>query len=88
MITSVQNNQVKQWRKLHNKKERIKTKTFLIEGLHLIEEAQKSDWIIQEIIIQQSIEIPSWCQHIPTVEVSDTVFQHLAQTRTPQGIAQ
>src|SRR5690625_1891927 len=87
MITSVQNNKVKTWRKLHKRKERMNTKTFLVEGYHLIEEAWKSDWDIHEIIIEQGSEVPEWCGNFPIIEVSDAVFSHIAQTKTPQGIA-
>lgn len=87
MITSIQNNKVKAWRKLHNRKERMNTKSFLVEGYHLIEEAWKSDWDIHEIIVKQGSEIPGWSEKYPVAEVSDTVFNHIAQTKTPQGIA-
>lgn len=87
MITSVKNEKVKSWKKLHQTKERKLTNTFLIEGLHLIEEAWKSNWKIKEIIVQNSGELPSQYNEFPVEEVSDQVFQHLSQTRTPQGIA-
>lgn len=86
MITSIQNNQVKSWKKLHTRKERMKTGLFLVEGFHLIEEAKQSDWNIKEIIIREGIEAPSWCEKQLIVVVSDSVFQHIAQTNTPQGI--
>lgn len=38
-ITSVNNQQVKKWKKLHTSKERNKTQSYLIEGFHLVEEA-------------------------------------------------
>src|SRR5690625_4490483 len=86
MITSTQNNQVKKWRKLHTRKERMKTGTFLVEGFHLIEEALKSNWDIREIVIEEDREIPSWCK-VRTVHVVTTaIFQGIAQTETPQGI--
>src|SRR5690625_3531000 len=87
MITSIQNNKVKTWRKLHKRKERMNTKTFLVEGYHLIEEAWKSDWNIHEVIVEQGSEVPEWCGSYPVVEVNDAVFSHIAQTKTPQGIA-
>ena len=87
MITSIQNSKVKTWRKLHKRKERMNTKTFLVEGYHLIEEAWKSDWNIHEIIVEQGSEVPEWCGNFPVVEVNDVVFSHIAQTKTPQGIA-
>jgi RNA methyltransferase, TrmH family len=87
LLTSVKNEKVKSWRKLHNRKDRTKSGAFLIEGYHLIEEAIQSDWDIMEVIIQEGISIPDWEREIPIVEVSDNVFQHISQTKTPQGIA-
>lgn len=86
MITSTQNTQVKKWRKLHTRKERMKTGLFLVEGFHLIEEAKKSNWKIKEIIIREGTEAPSRCEEQLMTVVSDVVFQHIAQTNTPQGI--
>ncbi|WP_047985043.1 TrmH family RNA methyltransferase [Ornithinibacillus californiensis] len=87
MLTSVKNDKVKGWKKLHTKKDREKTGTFLIEGFHLIEEAIKSKWKIDEIILQEGVESPNWSSDIKIVEVSENVFQHITQTKTPQGIA-
>lgn len=87
MITSIQNQQVKQWLKLHNKKGRIKSGTFLIEGYHLVEEAYHSDWQIKELIVQEDTLLPDWAESLPVVMVSESVFKHIAKTMTPQGIA-
>lgn len=48
-IESLQNTNVKEWCKLKNKKDRDQSGLFLIEGEHLIEEAQKQN-LIKEII--------------------------------------
>ena len=42
-ITSLQNAKVKKWASLHQKKERDKTGTFLIEGEHLLQEAVREN---------------------------------------------
>lgn len=86
MITSINNNRVKQWKKLHTRKERSRSNTFLIEGDHLVEEALNSGWDIKEIILRDGIESPIEHPHIEPVIVSEEVFQHIAQTETPQGI--
>lgn len=86
MITSRQNVRVKTWKKLHTAKGRKKTKTFLVEGFHLIEEAWKSNWEISEIIIRNGTEIPSFYTSFPNYVVTDDVFAELAQTQTPQGV--
>lgn len=87
MITSVKNEKVKAWKKLQQRKERKQTNTFLIEGLHLIEEAWKSEWRIKEIIVLDFEVLPEWVQDFAVAEVSDNVFQYISQTQTPQGIA-
>src|SRR5690625_7170740 len=87
MITSLHNEHVKAWRKLHTKKGRLRAKKFLIEGFHLIEEALKSNWIIDQLIVQEAIDVPRWMSHIPCRRVSSAVFKQIAQTEAPQGIA-
>lgn len=87
VITSVQNNQVKEWKKLHRKKYRIETNTFLIEGMHLIEEAFNSDWEIETVIVQEEMEAPTWMNEENVVFVTKRVFKEISQTEAPQGIA-
>src|SRR5690625_4602904 len=86
MITSTQNSQVKRWKKLQTRKERVKTGLFLIEGFHLIEEAKQSNWEIKEFIFREDVDIPTWCEDQFIHIVSEAVFQHIAQTNTPQGV--
>lgn len=87
MITSVKNEKVKRLKKLHKKKERLQTSTFLIEGFHLLEEAWRSNWVIEEIIVQENIQIPNWCKAFDIEIVTENVFKHISETQTPQGIA-
>ena len=49
MISSVQNERIKNYAKLNEKKYRDETNSFIIEGLHLVEEAKKYG-IIKEVI--------------------------------------
>ncbi|MFD1608139.1 RNA methyltransferase [Oceanobacillus luteolus] len=87
LITSLTNEKVKYWRKLHKKKGRKENKVFLVEGLHLIEEAWNSKQVIIEIIAEETVELPRWSGNIPVERVSKQVFEHISQTMTPQGIA-
>lgn len=87
MITSVQNPQVKEWKKLHKRKHRQHKQRFLIEGFHLIEEAYASKWNIIKVIVQKGVSIPNWCTSQQIEMVDASVFQEIAQTETPQGIA-
>ena len=86
MITSVKNEKVKQWKKLHKRKERTQAGAFLVEGFHLVEEAVKSNWTVREVIIQEGVELPSWTDNYPVVSISDNVMAYISQTAAPQGI--
>ncbi|MDQ0351208.1 TrmH family RNA methyltransferase [Alkalibacillus filiformis] len=86
LIESKQNKRVKNWRKLHKKKYRDQEGLFLIEGWHLIEEAMKSDWMIDELIVLEGIEYPeSWDSYNLTF-VTKPVFNEIAQTESQQGV--
>lgn len=87
MITSIQNDKVKYWKKLHKRKDRSATGTFLIEGHHLLEEAQKSGWDIVEIIVKEGMTLLPWYNNFSVINVSKQVFNHITKTETPQGIA-
>ncbi|MEI3612667.1 TrmH family RNA methyltransferase [Pseudogracilibacillus sp. SO30301A] len=87
MITSIQNEQVKNWRKLHKRKNRMKMKQFLIEGFHLIEEAFHSGWEVETVIVQEGVNPPDWMAEDSIKLVDKHVFKEITQTETPQGIA-
>lgn len=86
LITSVQNQQVKEWKKLHRKKFRDKSKTFLIEGYHLIEAAYQTEQDVRTVIVEEGKEAPAWMDQDHLVYVTTQVFKEIAQTETPQGI--
>ncbi|MHC0037417.1 TrmH family RNA methyltransferase [Pseudoneobacillus sp. C159] len=87
-IHSSKNPQVKQWKKLHTKKERESTGTFLIEGFHLLEEALKVKGMVQEIIVSEEVMIPHRMNYgaIPVTQINKEVVKELAETETSQGI--
>lgn len=87
VITSIQNYQVKSWRKLHTRKHRKNEKRFLIEGFHLIEEAVNSGWEIEMVIVREGVDIPSTLVQQNITFVNTRVFKEISQTKTPQGIA-
>ncbi|MEH7236270.1 TrmH family RNA methyltransferase [Bacillus sp. JJ1562] len=88
-IESNKNPQIKQWKKLHTKKERERSGTFMIEGYHLVEEALKSDVIIRELIISETIDIPSkWSvDNLSITIVTEKIMQEISDTDTSQGVA-
>ncbi|MBU9714304.1 TrmH family RNA methyltransferase [Evansella tamaricis] len=89
VIESLQNQKVKTWKKLHTKKNREKLGLFLIEGVHLIEEALKAQMPIKELIIEVDKEIPHEWQvsNLPHVYVAEKVLRDICETETPQGFA-
>lgn len=87
-IESAKNQKVKDWKKLHTKKERTKTNTFLIEGEHLVEEALKSPGTVKEILIKDETKIPSDLDvSIQCYVLSEDAFSAVTETETPQQIA-
>lgn len=86
-IESAKNPQVKNWKKLLTKKERDKTKTFLVEGFHLVEEALRANKVL-EIIVSEKTELPQkWdYESIPVTIVTDQIMKELSDTETPQGV--
>nr|WP_309099712.1 RNA methyltransferase [Fredinandcohnia onubensis] len=88
-IESNKNPQIKQWKKLHTKKERDKSRSFMIEGFHLVEEALKSDVVIQELIISETTDIPSgWnVDDLSITIVAEKIMQEISDTDTSQGVA-
>lgn len=87
IIRSIKNQQVKNWRKLHRRKYREESNSFLIEGDHLIEEAHKARQDIQEIILEEGREAPDWSDPGQVYRVSREIFKEISQTQSPQGIA-
>lgn len=90
IISSVQNQKVKQWVKLHNRKEREKMGRFLVEGEHLVEEAMRSGEV-ETLLLEEGRDLPLWfspyTNHVDQVILSAHVMSKIAETDTPQGIA-
>lgn len=80
MITSVQNETIKEIMKLKQKKYRDETGLFLVEGYHLVEEAKKHHAIIKLITTDKQDYDEE------TIYVSSRVMEKLAFTKTPQPI--
>lgn len=99
MITSLQNTKVRQVMALQKKKERDKTRLFIVEGKKMIEEIPM-DWEVREYFIQSSFyekeENQDWlnkhvfsCQSLissSTSIIADSIFLKMSDTETPQGI--
>jgi TrmH family RNA methyltransferase len=87
-IDSIQNPSIKAWKKLQTKKGRESAKKYIIEGIHLVEEAIKNDAPILHLLICEEVEIPSTFStgsHQVTY-ISKEVSKVLSETETSQGI--
>lgn len=94
IICSRQNPLIKETIKLQQKKFREETGKFLLEGIRLVEEAAKADWLAEVFVeeslcsskrgqvLLESIEKSS----IRCFQVSKEILKALAETESPQGI--
>lgn len=82
LYSSIQNNKIKELKKLHLKKYRDKTNMFLVEGEHLILEAYKAGYL-KEILVLESNQIDI---DIETNYVSESVMKFLTTLDTPTNV--
>ncbi|HLR92661.1 MAG TPA: RNA methyltransferase [Atopostipes sp.] len=91
-ITSLNNQQVKDWKKLSLKKERVKQQAYLVEGFHLVEEAleYKKDKVKQVIIREDLLEDENFLrleiEEERLVIITINIADEMSQTETTQGI--
>lgn len=87
-IQSSKNPVVKQWKKLLTKKERDLTRTYIVEGFHLVEEALMQEDSVLELIVVEGTDLPQkWTVDSVTMTmVSEEVGKALTDTETPQGV--
>ena len=94
MITSRQNPKIKQIRKLNGgSKFRSRSGQFAVEGVRILEEAQRSrinpDWVIfTEDLDQRELQLLDGYRkgQIPCEPVTAEVMEAASDTKTPQGI--
>lgn len=96
ILTSVQNQLVKQLAGLKEKKGRDDTGLFLVEGIRFVEEALQSKAEIIHVVYSPRLLENDRGQvllrninklGVPVQQVSAKVLSHIADTETPQGIA-
>lgn len=75
VITSVNNNKIKEINKLKEKKYRDSSNSFLVEGEHLVIEAYRENLIKELIVLDDSDFI---LDGIPTIKVSSEVMKKLS----------
>ena len=96
MITSTANTSIKQIRKLREKKERVHTGLYFIEGLRIVIEALQQGAEIECLVVApdlltsefgwQKVEEENR-RGIQVLQVNQVVFNSLASKENPQGIA-
>ena len=82
VITSLDNEKVKKYRKLKKRKHREEYGEFIVEGMHLVLEAFKSG-IIVELIMEENSAIPLPC---PYVYVTKEIIKKVSDLDTPTDI--
>jgi len=92
VISSTSNAQVKNLNLLQKKsKARKEQGVFVIEGLKMFEEAKNGN-ILQKAYVSESFyqekshEDPNYFEDIEFEVITDSVFQEISETKTPQGI--
>ena len=78
IITSLENNKIKDLVKLQSKKYRDNTNMFLVEGSHLVEEVYKAG-LLKEVFV---LENDSFSIDVPTTYVSGDVMKKISTTDT------
>lgn len=92
-IMSPQNARVKEWAQLLEKKHRDKQQRYIIEGIHLVSEALKSEAEIEFIAYSMEYGIPAELAQaapghlsVEWIGVSDAVIAKCSDTKTPQPV--
>jgi TrmH family RNA methyltransferase len=92
IITSMGNPLIKQARALHQKKGRIESGLFLVEGIHHVGEAVSSGWEVETVLYAPELLTSEFARdlltRLPTTPqpVSPQVMESLADKENPQGM--
>ena len=82
LITSLDNDRIKGYIKLKDRKYRKKTNTFIVEGRHLVLEAYKAGKII-ELILEKDEVLPL---DLPIVYVTNEIISRISEMDTPSTV--
>ncbi|HSL28164.1 MAG TPA: RNA methyltransferase [Anaerolineales bacterium] len=91
-ITSLSNALIKQARALRQKKARLETGTFLVEGIHHVGQAMEAGWDIETILYAPDLLTSRYGRdviatlHAKAQPVSSQVMESLADKDNPQGM--
>lgn len=82
LITSLDNDKIKNYIKLQNRKYRKRTSKFIVEGMHLVLEAYK-EGIIEELILEQDSVLPL---DVPIVYTTREIIKKISTLETPSDV--
>lgn len=92
-ITSTSNPLIKQVRSLRQKKSRVESKTFLVEGIHHVGEVIQAGWDVDIVLYAPELltstfakDLLNQIKNIKLQSVSVEVMESLADKENPQGI--
>ena len=92
LITSLSNPLIKQARALRQKKARLESGLFLVEGIHHVGEAVEAGWKIESILYAPELLTSKFAQDVVSrlemkaQPISAQVMESLADKENPQGI--
>jgi len=92
LITSLSNPLIKQARALRQKKARIESGLFLVEGIHHVGEAIEAGWDVENVFYASSVLTSAFAHDLITrlsfspQPVTPQVMESLADKENPQGI--
>ena len=88
LLSSLKNPKVLSWKTLKDKKGRDSQNAFLVEGVHMVQEALSSSFVVQALLLREDYQ-PEYRfpAEIPAYVLPAHVFQSVGDTKTPQGIA-
>jgi TrmH family RNA methyltransferase len=94
LLTSLQNEQIKQVVNLRRRKGRDATRQFVVEGRRFLEEALKRGAEILKVFYCSQREQPEWqplledlvCRGIPVIDIDERLLYKISSTMEPQGI--
>jgi RNA methyltransferase, TrmH family len=92
LITSLNNPLIKQARALHQRKARLESGTFLVEGIHHVGEAIEAGWEVDSLLYAPELLTSTFARDLiarlgtKPQPVSKPVMESLADKDNPQGI--
>jgi len=82
LITSLENDRIKTYIKLKDRKHRKKLRKFIVEGMHLVLEAYKKG-IIEELILEKDVVLPI---NLPTIYVTNEIINKISEMESPSNV--